>query len=72
MRVRIGAVLTVAPLIAMLCIGIAEAQFDGSILAWGEHGSGQCTVPAPNAGFATMAGGYLHSVGLKADGTIVA
>ncbi|UCG15671.1 MAG: hypothetical protein JSV19_10295, partial [Phycisphaerales bacterium] len=33
---------------------------------------GQCNVPAPNADFIGIAGGSLHSLGLKADGSIVA
>ncbi len=32
----------------------------------------QCDVPAPNAGFVTVAGGEHYSLGLKSDGTIVA
>src|SRR5436190_1277359 len=45
---------------------------DGSIVAWGNNGSGQCNVPAPNSGFAAIDGGGDHSLGLKADGSIVA
>ena len=30
---------------------------DGSIVAWGDNGYGQCNVPAPNAGFVAVAGG---------------
>ena len=41
-------------------------------MAWGRNQSGQCNVPAPNAGFVAVAGGNSHSLGLKADGTIVA
>jgi alpha-tubulin suppressor-like RCC1 family protein len=29
-------------------------------------------VPAPNSGFVAVAGGYAHSLGLKADGSLVA
>ena len=43
-----------------------------AIVAWGDNASGQCAVPAPNAGFTAIAAGYLHSLGLKADGAIVA
>ena len=45
---------------------------DGTIVAWGHNGSGQCNVPAPNADFVAVAGGGYHSLGLKSDGTIVA
>jgi hypothetical protein len=45
---------------------------DGSIVAWGDNGSGQCDVPAPNTGFEAIAAGWFHSLGLKADGSTVA
>ena len=45
---------------------------DGSIVAWGANGAGQCNVPAPNAGFVALAAGHYHTLGLKADGSIVA
>ena len=45
---------------------------DGSIVAWGYNGYGQCNVPAPNTGFTAVAAGSSHSLGLKADGSIVA
>jgi hypothetical protein len=59
---------------------------DGTILAWGSNMvevwdghtmpsykfSGQCIVPAPNSGFVAIAAGGYHSLGLKADGTVVA
>jgi hypothetical protein len=41
-------------------------------VAWGSNGSGQCNVPAPNSAFVAVAGGWFHSLGLKADGSIVA
>ena len=37
---------------------------DGSIVAWGWNGYGQCNVPAPNADFVAVAAGWLHSLGL--------
>jgi hypothetical protein len=57
---------------------------DGSIVAWGagEPGQpfvsgqnvdfGQSDVPAPNSGFIAVAAGGYHSLGLKANGSIVA
>ena len=45
---------------------------DGSIVAWGDNGYGQCNVPDPNTGFIALAAGGYHSLGLKADGSIVA
>jgi hypothetical protein len=44
---------------------------DGTVVAWGYDSSGECDVPAPNAGFVALAGGIRFSVGLKQDGTIV-
>jgi alpha-tubulin suppressor-like RCC1 family protein len=45
---------------------------DGAIVAWGANDSGQCNLPAPNAGFVAIAGGGFHSLGLKVDGSVVA
>jgi hypothetical protein len=42
----------------------------GSIVAWGDNSYGQCDVPSPNSGFTTIAAGFYHSLGLKADGSI--
>ena len=41
-------------------------------MAWGHNSSGQLDVPAPNTDFVAVAGGSSHSLGLKADGSIVA
>ena len=41
-------------------------------MAWGNNGFGQTNVPTPNTGFVAVAAGYVHSLGLKADGSIVA
>jgi len=41
-------------------------------VAWGDNSAGQTTVPAPNADFIAVAAGDYHSVGLKADESIVA
>jgi hypothetical protein len=47
-------------------------KFDGTIVAGGENGDGQCDVPAPNADFIAVSGGEWYSLGLKSDGSIVA
>jgi hypothetical protein len=39
---------------------------DGSIVAWGRNDDSQCDVPAPNSDFVAAAGGWGHSLGLKA------
>jgi alpha-tubulin suppressor-like RCC1 family protein len=45
---------------------------DGSIVAWGWNGGGECDVPSPNTGFVAIATHGGCSFGLKSDGTIVA
>jgi hypothetical protein len=40
-------------------------------VAWGRNAEGQTNVPAPNTGFVAVAAGEVHSLGLKADGSIV-
>ncbi|MBK9777694.1 MAG: hypothetical protein IPP62_15300 [bacterium] len=37
----------------------------------GDNRSGQCNVPSPNSGFASIAAGWNHSLGIRADGSIV-
>jgi hypothetical protein len=38
---------------------------DGTVVAWGSNGGGQCNVPAPNADFVAVAGGGAHSLGVR-------
>jgi hypothetical protein len=38
---------------------------DGSIMAWGDNGLGQCNLPAPNSGFVAIAAGYSHSLAIR-------
>jgi hypothetical protein len=42
-----------------------------SVVAWGDNSNGQCSVPSPNSGFVAVAAGRFHSLGLKADGSVV-
>ena len=42
------------------------------MVAWGDNGYGQATVPAGLSGVIAVAGGGSHSLALKADGTVVA
>ncbi|MGI6587298.1 MAG: cadherin-like beta sandwich domain-containing protein [Peptococcia bacterium] len=45
---------------------------DGSVVAWGDNGSGQCTVPAEaQSGVVSIAAGRSYSLALKEDGTVV-
>ncbi|MBN1787598.1 MAG: hypothetical protein JW806_04305 [Sedimentisphaerales bacterium] len=41
-------------------------------MAWGENDDGQCDVPDPNTDFIAISAGNTHSLGLKADGSIMA
>ena len=41
---------------------------DGSIVAWGSNGYGQCDLPTPYEGFTTIAAGDYFGLGLKEDG----
>jgi hypothetical protein len=38
---------------------------NGSIVAWGDNHSGECSVPAPNSGFVAVAAGFEHTLGLS-------
>ena len=40
------------------------------IVAWGRNDYYQCDVPYPNESFTSAAGGWLHSLGLRSDGSI--
>jgi len=44
----------------------------GPVVAWGYNSNHQCDVPTPNTDFVAVAAGMRHSLGLKADGSIVA
>ena len=45
---------------------------DGTTVGWGSNTYGQCNVPSPNSGFVAIAAGSSYSLGLKANGSIVA
>ena len=42
------------------------------VIAWGYNSDGQTTVPASATGVVAIAGGYLHSLALRGDGTVLA
>ena len=45
---------------------------DGAVLAWGNNGNGQCTIPAAaSSGVSAIAGGYQHTIALK-NGAVLA
>jgi len=50
----------------------AHVYAAGEIWAWGDNTYGECNVSEPYADFTAIAGGWWHSLGLKADGSIVA
>ncbi len=64
--------LLLSKLFLLVVSGTGLAQWNGEIVAWGRNDSGQCNVPGPNSGFVAVAGGRIHSLGLKEDGSIVA
>jgi PKD repeat protein len=45
---------------------------DGSIVAWGHNGSGECNVPEPNTYFVAIAAGGSHSLGIKVNSPPIA
>lgn len=45
---------------------------DGTVVAWGDNGPGQTTVPSGLSGVAAIAAGGAHTVALKSDSTVVA
>ncbi|MCM8824954.1 MAG: hypothetical protein NC937_02195, partial [Candidatus Omnitrophica bacterium] len=45
---------------------------DGTVVAWGYNGYGQCNVPAGLTNVVAIAAGGAHTVALKGDGTVVA
>ena len=50
----------------------ASADINGVVTAWGNNGNGQCNIPADaNSGVSAIAGGYFHTIALKA-GTVLA
>src|ERR1044071_411653 len=55
---------------AALALPPAALAQDNTIVAWGNPGQGN--VPSPNRDFVAVAGGVAHSLGLKANGKLVA
>jgi hypothetical protein len=45
---------------------------DGTVVAWGDNGCGQTTVPPGLSGVTAISAGAYHSLALKSDGTVVA
>ena len=66
----------IEPILGLMCLGLivlstsaALGQSDGSIMGWGDQ---VVLEPSEFDSIVVVAGGSLHSLGLKADGTIVA
>src|SRR5262249_52124881 len=68
---RNGALLLRVGTTALACAQAALAR-GGSVVTFGMNDYGQCNAPTPNVAFVAVAGGERHSLGLKADGSIVA
>jgi hypothetical protein len=49
---------------------ILALRSDGSLIGWGDNGSGQCNVPPGS--YVRVAAGIDHSLALRTDGTVVA
>jgi len=45
---------------------------NGTVIAWGDNSSGQCTVPSGLTGVVQIAAGKAHSMAIKSDGSVVA
>ena len=50
----------------------AVPRISGTVVAWGNNGSGELNVPAGLTGVTAIAGGHYHSIALKTDGTLAA
>ena len=50
----------------------AVPQISGTVVAWGENGSGELNVPAGLTTATAIAGGHYHSIAVKTDGTLAA
>ena len=57
---------------SLLLLSPALAAIPGTVVAWGDNGFGQTTVPAGLSGVTAIAAGGSHTVALKNDGTVVA
>ena len=56
---------------ALLLLAAMQGSVRGEIVAWGYNNSGQTTVPAgAHSGVTAIAGGDVHTVALKSDGSV--
>ena len=54
-------------------VGTVQAATADTVAAWGDNSSGQTTVPAAaQSGVTAIAAGYLHTLALKNNGSVVA
>src|SRR5262245_2298132 len=64
-------------LLLLLCAwpqaSVGQAAIGYAVVVWGNNDEGQTTVPfAAQSGVTAIAAGYLHTVALKNDGSVVA
>ncbi len=56
----------------MFLVAAIPATHGAEVFAWGDNQNGQCNVPPGLSNVVAIAGGYIHSLALKGNGTVVA
>jgi hypothetical protein len=66
--------LAAALLAGVLMAGVnpSQAAAPGAVVGWGYNGDGQLNIPAGLNSATAIAGGTIHSLALKSDGTVIA
>ncbi len=67
--VGLGRPLALVLLLGHLAVTAGHAQV--SVLAWGDNNDGECNVPAGLTDAVALAGGGIHSLALRGDGTVI-
>ena len=75
MKTKLSLLMVLAVLVGLMFNpGAVHAQSgaSGAVVAWGYNTFGQSTVPEGLGDISDIAGGWYHTLALKADGTVVA